>query len=85
MLFSLPRVVEQTLAVTGSSWTLAATPSFKCSKDAHEVEVLICKDDELARLDVSLSKLDNTVMKRTPKSAPERRIKRCSGQNRADG
>jgi uncharacterized protein len=44
----------------------AAKPSFKCSKGSHEVEKLICEDDELANLDVSLSRLYNTLMKNTP-------------------
>ncbi len=62
-----PIVLVSALAVTGSPWAYAAKPSFKCSKDAHEVEVLICNDDELVKLDVSLSKLYNTLMKNTPK------------------
>ena len=44
----------------------AAKPSFKCGKNMHEAEALICKDDELAKLDVSLSQLYGLVLKNTP-------------------
>lgn len=35
----------------------AAQPAFDCSKATHEVEQLICKDDALARLDVTLAEV----------------------------
>jgi uncharacterized protein len=47
---------------------IAATPSFNCAKAEHEVETLICKDAELAKLDVSLTNLYNTLLKNTPAS-----------------
>lgn len=46
----------------------SAHPSFNCSKATHEIEQLICSDDELAALDVSLTGLYQTVMKNTPKA-----------------
>ena len=50
----------------------AAQPSFNCSKATHEIEQLICSDDELAALDVSLSNLYKTVRKNTPAAAQKR-------------
>lgn len=49
-----------------STAAFAAKPSFNCSKASHEVEKLICQDDELAQLDVSLTNLYNTLLKNTP-------------------
>jgi uncharacterized protein len=46
----------------------AADPSFRCSKVAHEVEDLICKDAELADLDRELSQLYGVVLRHTPPS-----------------
>ncbi|WP_295392727.1 lysozyme inhibitor LprI family protein [uncultured Thiodictyon sp.] len=46
----------------------AADPSFRCSKVAHEVEDLICKDGELADLDRQLSGLYGVVLRHTPPS-----------------
>lgn len=46
----------------------AADPSFRCSKVAHEVEDLICKDAELADLDRELSQLYRVVLRQTPPS-----------------
>jgi uncharacterized protein len=46
----------------------SASPSFKCSKDTHEIEALICQNDELAKLDVEMSKLYQRVLKATPAS-----------------
>ena len=51
-----------------SNVAYAAKPSFKCGKNMHEAEALICEDDELATLDVSLSNLYNTLLKNTPAS-----------------
>lgn len=44
----------------------AAQPSFNCIKATHEVEQLICNDDELAALDVSMNELYQLVLKNTP-------------------
>ena len=55
-----------------SAQAFAAKPSFNCSKATHEIEQLICNDDELAALDVSLSNLYNTVYKNTPAAAQKR-------------
>ena len=55
-----------------STGALAATPSFDCAKASHEIEELICTNDELAELDVSLDKLYNTVLKNTPAQAQKR-------------
>lgn len=49
-----------------------AHPSFNCSKATHEIEQLICSDNELAELDVSLSDLYQLVMKNTPKAEQKR-------------
>ncbi len=57
-----------------SAPAFAAKPSFNCSKATHEIEQLICNDDELAALDVSLSNLYKTVLKNTP-SAAQKRLK----------
>ena len=50
----------------------AAKPSFNCSKATHEIEQLICSDDELAALDVSLNNLYKAVLKNTPAAAQKR-------------
>jgi uncharacterized protein len=50
----------------------AAKPSFKCTQSSHEIEQLICGNDELAALDVSLNNLYNTVLKHTPAGAQKR-------------
>ena len=50
----------------------AAKPSFNCSKATHEIEKLICSDDELAALDVSLNDLYKAVLKNTPAAAQKR-------------
>jgi uncharacterized protein len=64
-----------TICVFFSTQAFAAKPSFKCGKkDAHEIEILICQNDQLAALDVSLSQLYNTVLKNTPAKA-QRRLK----------
>ena len=39
------------------------SPSFDCRKATTEVEKLICSDDELAKLDVEMSKSYHTFMK----------------------
>ena len=58
------------LALTPAAF--AAKPSFDCAKASHEAETLICKDAELAQLDVSLSSLYNTLLKHTPASEKNR-------------
>ncbi len=55
-----------------STPAFAAKPGFNCSKASHEIEQLICNDDELAALDVSLTKLYKTVLKNTPAAAQKR-------------
>ena len=55
-----------------STQALAAKPGFKCSKSAHEIEELICNNDELAGLDVSLNNLYKTLLKNTPVKAQKR-------------
>jgi uncharacterized protein len=55
-----------------SAQAVAAKPSFNCSKATHEIEQLICNDDELAALDVSLNELYKAVMKNTPTAAQKR-------------
>ncbi|MCI0668717.1 MAG: lysozyme inhibitor LprI family protein [Methylococcaceae bacterium] len=55
-----------------STPAFAAKPSFDCSKATHEVEILICNDDELAALDVSLNDLYKIVYKNTPAAAQKR-------------
>jgi uncharacterized protein len=52
--------------LAGNAW--AASPSFNCAKASGEVEKLICKDAELAKLDRSLADLYATLLKNTPKS-----------------
>jgi uncharacterized protein len=58
--------------VVTTSPAFAAKPSFNCSKATHEIEELICADDELAALDVSLNNLYKTVLKNTPVAAQKR-------------
>jgi uncharacterized protein len=55
-----------------SAQAFAAKPSFKCSKSSHEIEKLICDDDELAGLDNSLTSLYKIVLKNTPAAAQKR-------------
>ena len=57
-----------------SASAFAAKPSFKCSKGSHDVEKLICEDDELAKLDVNLNNLYSTLKKNTP-SAKKKQLK----------
>jgi uncharacterized protein len=57
-----------------STQAFAAKPSFKCSKSSHDIEELICNNDELAELDLSLASLYKTVLKNTPVKA-QRRLK----------
>jgi len=45
-----------------------AHPSFDCSKASHEIEVLICHDAELAKLDRSLATLYARVLENTKAS-----------------
>ena len=52
----------------------AAKPSFKCTQGMHEAEEIICHDNELAKLDVSLSQFYGRVLKNTPK-AQQRTLK----------
>lgn len=47
----------------------AASPSFDCAKASGEVEQLICKDAELAKLDRSLAELYATLLKNSSASA----------------
>jgi uncharacterized protein len=51
---------------------IAAKPSFDCAKASHEIEELICVNEELAELDVSLNNLYKTVLKNTPAQAQKR-------------
>lgn len=51
-------------AALAAGSALAAQPAFDCSKATHEVEQLICKDDALAKLDVTLAKLYAEAEKR---------------------
>ena len=46
----------------------AASPSFDCAKASSEVEELICRDADLAKLDRSLSELYSVLLKNTPES-----------------
>lgn len=55
-----------------SAPAFAAKPSFNCSKATHEVEKLICNDDELAALDVKLNDLYKIVYNNTPTAAQKR-------------
>ena len=55
-----------------STPAFAAKPSFNCSKATHQIEKLICNDDELAALDVSLNNLYQAVLKNTPAGAQKR-------------
>jgi uncharacterized protein len=55
-----------------STPVFAAKPSFSCSKATHEIEKLICSNDELAALDVSLNNLYQAVLKNTPAAAQKR-------------
>jgi uncharacterized protein len=55
-----------------SSEAFAAQPSFKCGKASHEIEELVCNNDELAALDVSLNNLYKTLLKNTPAKAQKR-------------
>lgn len=64
-------VLMWSLAVLSFSAT-AAKPSFDCSKASHEIELLICNDDELAALDVSLNNLYTLVYSNTPAAAQKR-------------
>lgn len=57
-----------------SAESFAAKPSYNCAKASHDAEKLVCEDDELAALDVKLSKLYNKVMKATP-AATQKRLK----------
>lgn len=51
---ALPAVAAwMLLSATGA---VAAQPAFDCSKASHDIENLICKDDALAKLDVTLAK-----------------------------
>ncbi|NEX21338.1 DUF1311 domain-containing protein [Thiorhodococcus mannitoliphagus] len=52
-----------------SAQTWAASPSFDCAKASSEVEQLICKDAELARLDRSLAELYATLLKNSSANA----------------
>jgi uncharacterized protein len=55
-----------------SNPAFAARPSFNCSKATHEIEKLICNDNELAALDVSLNNVYKAVLKNTPAAAQKR-------------
>jgi len=57
-----------------SNAAFAAKPSFNCNKASHEVEKLICADDELAKLDVSLTNLYNVLLKNIP-TAQKKQLK----------
>ena len=51
---------------------VAVQPSFDCSKATHEIEKLICNDDELAALDITLNDLYKKVYDNTPAAAQKR-------------
>ena len=55
-----------------STPAFAAKPSFNCSKATHEIEKLICKDNELVALDVRLNRLYKAVLKNTPTAEQKR-------------
>ena len=55
-----------------STQAFAAKPSFQCSRSSHEIEQVICGNDEQAALDVSLSRLYNSVLRNTPAKARQR-------------
>ncbi len=55
-----------------SALAFAAKSSLNCSKATHEIEQLICNDDDLAALDVSLTDLLKIVLKNTPATAQKR-------------
>ena len=55
-----------------SNPAFAAKPSFNCGKSTHEIEQLICSNNELAEVDVSLNNLYNTLLKNTPAKAQKR-------------
>jgi len=44
----------------------AAEPSFDCAKADHDIEQLICQDNELAALDRSLAELYSVLRKNLP-------------------
>ena len=51
------------LTVFSGETSAKVSPSFDCNKATTEVEKLICSDDELAKLDVEMSKSYHTFMK----------------------
>lgn len=48
-----PLIFGAVLLTTSNA--LAASPSFDCAKASHEIELLICKDETLAKLDHKLA------------------------------
>lgn len=58
--------VEDSSTVVASA--APAHPSFDCAKASHEIELLICRDAELADLDRSLASLYARVLENTPAS-----------------
>lgn len=72
----MTRLLTALIAATAlvSAAAQAAKPSFKCTQGMHEAEEIICRDNELAKLDVSLSQLYGLVLKNTPK-AQQRALK----------
>ena len=49
-----------------NAWS--ASPSFDCAKASSEVEMMICKDAELAELERRLASLYAVLLKNTPTS-----------------
>lgn len=52
----------------------AANPSFDCSATRHQIEELVCRDHELAALDIKLAGVFETALKKVeamPNTAPQ--------------
>jgi uncharacterized protein len=59
-------ILSGLMALPLVSPVLAANPSFDCGKADHDIEQLICKDDELAALDKQLAEVYRTAYQNFP-------------------
>ena len=81
-------IIRKPLAVAAAvaAWipttvALGAQPSFDCAKAEGAVEALICKDADLAALDLKLSEVYGMALKQHEASAPQ--AARCRAANMA--
>jgi uncharacterized protein len=72
------RILVVLLSVCALAVLLASSPSFDCAKAAGQVEALLCKDEDLAKLDRKMAEVYNAALRAM--SEGDRKTERAAQQ-----